>query len=101
MTEVSSPAVVRWGSLSDSIKVEPLSCALGAKLSNVNLGDAAHDAELFAEIRTLLLQYKVLFLRDQHFSRAEHVAFARRFGELEDHPVIGSDPEHPGLVQIY
>jgi taurine dioxygenase len=29
------------------------------------------------------------------------VAFARRFGELEDHPVAGSDPDHPGLVQIY
>jgi hypothetical protein len=23
------------------------------------------------------------------------------FGELEDHPVAGSDPEHPGLVRIY
>jgi len=34
-------------------------------------------------------------------TRAEHVAFARRFGELEDHPVAGSDPEHPGLVRIY
>jgi len=29
------------------------------------------------------------------------VAFARRFGELEDHPVAGSDPENPGLVRIY
>jgi taurine dioxygenase len=84
-----------------SMRVEPLACSLGAELGNVNLGDAANDAELFAEIRALLLQYKVLFLRDQHFSRAEHVAFARRFGELEDHPVVGSDPEHPGLVQIY
>jgi taurine dioxygenase len=43
----------------------------------------------------------VLFLREQQLSRAEHVAFARRFGELEDHPVAGSDPEHPGLVRIY
>jgi taurine dioxygenase len=42
-----------------------------------------------------------LFLRDQAISRAEHVAFARRFGELEDHPVVGSDPEHRGLVRIY
>ena len=84
-----------------SIRVEPLTCSLGAELGNLNLGDAAHDAELFAEISALLLQYKVLFLRDQQFSRAEHVAFARRFGELEDHPVVGSDPEHPGLVQIY
>ena len=24
-----------------------------------------------------------------------------RFGELEDHPVAGSDPDHPGLVCIY
>ncbi len=60
-----------------------------------------HDDDLFAEIRALLLKHKVLFLRDQQFSRAEHVAFARRFGELEDHPVAGSDPDHPGLVRIY
>ena len=39
--------------------------------------------------------------RDQDISRTEHVAFARYFGELEDHPVAGSDPEHPGLVRIY
>jgi len=83
------------------MKIEPLTCSLGAELSGVDLGDAAHDAGLFAEIKAALLQYKVLFLRDQHFSRAEHVAFARRFGDLEDHPVVGSDPEHPGLVRIY
>jgi taurine dioxygenase len=29
------------------------------------------------------------------------VALARRFGPLEDHPVVGSDPEHTGLVRIY
>jgi taurine dioxygenase len=87
--------------VSRSMQVVPLACSLGAELGNVNLGDAAHDAGLFAEIKALLLQYKVLFLRDQTFSRAEHVAFARRFGELEDHPVVGSDPEHPGLVRIY
>ncbi len=52
-------------------------------------------------MRALLLKHKVLFLRDQDISRAEHVAFARRFGQLEDHPMVGSDPDHPGLVQIY
>jgi taurine dioxygenase len=98
---MSAPAIVRAGVRRDSLKVEPLSCSLGAELSGVDLGDAARDDALFAEIRALLLQYKVLFLRDQHFSRAEHVAFARRFGPLEDHPVVGSDPEHPGLVRIY
>jgi taurine dioxygenase len=84
-----------------SIQVEPLTCSLGAELIGVDLGQASRDDALFAELRALLLEYKVLFLRDQHFSRAEHVALARRFGPLEDHPVVGSDPEHPGLVRIY
>ncbi|MBS0317260.1 MAG: TauD/TfdA family dioxygenase [Proteobacteria bacterium] len=98
---MSTPAIVRASVRHDSIKVEPLTCSLGAELSGVDLGDASRDDALFAEIHALLLKYKVLFLRDQHFSRAEHVAFARRFGPLEDHPVAGSDPENPGLVRIY
>jgi len=91
-----APAVVR-----SAIKVERLTCAIGAELSNVNLGVASRDAGLVAEIRALLLAHKVLFFRDQDITRAEHVAFARHFGELEDHPVAGSDPENPGLVRIY
>ena len=50
-----SPAVVRAGSLPDSIKVEPLTCAIGAQLSNVDLGVASRDPALVAEIRALLL----------------------------------------------
>jgi taurine dioxygenase len=98
---VSAPAVVRAAARPDSIRVEPLTCAIGAELHNVNLGVASRTPELVAEIRQLLLQYKVLFFRDQDITRAEHVAFARHFGELEDHPVAGSDPDHPGLVRIY
>ena len=83
------------------MRVEQITCAIGAELVGVNLADAVHDDGLFAEIRAALLEHRVLFLRDQDITRAEHVAFARRFGELEDHPVAGSDPEHPGLVRIY
>jgi len=83
------------------MRVEQLTCSIGAQLSGVSLAEAVHDDGLFAEIRALLLRHRVLFLRAQDISRAEHVAFARRFGELEDHPVAGSDPEHPGLVRIY
>jgi len=83
------------------MRVQRLTCSIGAELSDVSLADAARDTALFGEIESLLLEHKVLFLRDQQISRADHVAFARRFGELEDHPVVGSDPEHPGLVRIY
>jgi taurine dioxygenase len=93
----TAPAIVRPGALRDSIRVEPLSCALGAEVSNVSLADAAVDDALLAEIRALWLAHKVLFFRDQDMTPAAHVAFARRFGELQDHPVAGSNPEHPGL----
>ena len=83
------------------MRVEPLTCALGAELIGVNLGDAVRDDGLFAEIKAALFTHKVLFLRDQDISRSDHVAFARRFGELESHPVVGSDPDHPDLVRIY
>ena len=84
-----------------SIEVFPLTATIGAELRNVSLARASRDAGLFAEIKELLLQHKVLFFRDQDITRGEHVALAERFGPLEDHPVAGSDPEHPGLVRIY
>lgn len=93
---LATPALVRGG----PIRVEPLTGAIGAELHGVSLGDAARDADLFAEIKALLLKHKVLFLENQDITRAEHVGFARRFGALEDHPVVGSDPENPGLVII-
>lgn len=83
------------------MQIKPLNCAIGAELTGLRLSDVVHDEALFAEIRQALFKHRVLFLRDQDITRAEHVAFARKFGELEDHPVVGSDPANPGLLQIY
>ena len=83
------------------MQVEKLTRTIGAVVSGVDLGEASRSSALAEEIKSLLLQHKVLFFRDQEITRAEHVAFARYFGDLEDHPVAGSDPDHPGLVQIY
>src|SRR3546814_9446004 len=54
-----------------AMRVEPLTCAIGAEISGVDLADAARDDGLFAEIRGQLLLHKVLFLRDQAMSRSE------------------------------
>ena len=86
------------------MKIEQMTCAIGAELLDVNLGDAVRDDDLFNEIYAALLQHKVLFLRGQtldKLSRLDHVALARRLGELEDHPIAPTHPEAPGLVQIY
>jgi taurine dioxygenase len=83
------------------MRVEKLTPHIGAELTGVRLSEAARNDDLFEAIRAELLAHKVLFLRGQEISRADHVAFAERFGPLEDHPVAGSDPDHPGLVRIY
>ena len=83
------------------MQIQQLTCSIGAELKGISLVDAISDDKLFSNIHQQLLKHKVLFLRDQDISREEHVAFASRFGGLEDHPVAGSDPEHPGLVRIY
>ncbi len=86
------------------MRIEPLTCAIGAELVNVNLADAVRDDGLFQDIYAALLQHKVLFLRDQtldKLSRLDHMAFAQKLGELETHPMVPSHPEAPGLVQIY
>jgi taurine dioxygenase len=65
--------------------VAPLSPTIGAEITGVDLGGAI-DAELEAELRRALLEWKVLFFRDQDITREQHRAFAERWGSLEQHP---------------
>ena len=39
----TAPAIVSAAALQNSIRVEPLTCSIGAELSNVNLGVASRD----------------------------------------------------------
>jgi alpha-ketoglutarate-dependent taurine dioxygenase len=77
----------------------PMGATIGAEITGVDL--TVNLAEpVIAEIRRALLDYKVLFFRNQPMSAAQHVAFARRFGELELHPFIPANPDHPELVRF-
>ena len=62
-----------------------LSPTIGAEVDGVDLG-ATIDDDLHAELNRALLEWKVLFFRDQDITRAQHRAFAERWGELEQHP---------------
>ena len=72
-TATAQPAAKAPAVLTRGIQVHPVTCAIGAELRNVNLGDASRDAGLADEIRALLVQYGVLFFRDQNIQRSEHV----------------------------
>ena len=77
----------------------PLSPTIGAEIRGVDLRDELSDATI-AAIRSALLRWKVIFFRDQHITTEQHIAFARRFGELEIHPATPKSAEHPEVLSI-
>ncbi len=79
--------------------VTPLAATVGAELVGIDLTKDLAD-EVIAEIRQALLDYKVIFFRDQPIDQSQHLAFARRFGDLEIHPFIPPNPDHPELVRF-
>jgi len=75
-------------------EVERLGVKLGAEIRGLDL-KVPMTAEIFAALEAALIEHKVLVLRDQHLTTAEHVAMSRMFGELEVHPMRpqGAFPE--------
>jgi alpha-ketoglutarate-dependent taurine dioxygenase len=86
--------------IATGLDVRPLSGVVGAEIRGVHLKQAVPD-ETIADIRRLLLHYKVVFFPQQHLTPDEHRAFAMRFGELTSaHPVIPGIEGYPEVFEI-
>ena len=81
------------------IKPHPISGSLGAEIHGANLAEL--DDETFAEIKQALLEYLVIFFRDQDITPDQQIAFGKRFGELHIHPFIPSVPGHDEIIQLW
>jgi taurine dioxygenase len=86
------------GSCYRLIEVRPLSSAVGAEVSGVDLVDC--DGPTFVEIHRAFLNHHVLFFRDQELSLESHKAFGRRFGSLNVHPQYVPLDGHPEILPI-
>jgi alpha-ketoglutarate-dependent taurine dioxygenase len=64
-----------------SFKVEPLDATFGAVVRGVKL--AALDDAMWQDLQATWLEYALLIFPDQFLNRAEQIAFAKRFGNLE------------------
>ena len=81
------------------LEVAPLTPTIGADIAGIDLGEELSD-ETIDEVRAALLTHKVIFFRDQDITEDQHIAFARRFGDLEVHPVTPKDQPHQEIFNL-
>lgn len=81
------------------IEVQPISGALGAEISGVDLSDNLDDA-VIAEIRQAWLEYLVVFFRDQTLTPAGQVTLANRFGQPVEYPFVQGLKGFPVITPV-
>lgn len=84
----------------DHVVVEPMTVNIGAEIFGVDLTRPLTAAEA-ASIRQALLDWKVIFFRDQILNHRQHIDFARNFGEVTPaHAVFDSSSEFPEIYPV-
>jgi taurine dioxygenase len=73
-----------------AIEIRPLQPTIGAEIHGVDIARPI-SAEQRDAIKAAVLQYKVVFFRDQNLDKQTHADFAARFGPLYDYPSATSD----------
>ena len=74
----------------EAITVDKLTPIIGAEIGGVDLRDPSNHQ--MDEIHRALAENLVIFFRDQHLSKQQHLDFGRKFGELHIHPAAPSEP---------
>jgi taurine dioxygenase len=83
----------------EDLSLAPLTPTIGAEVSGIDLARPLSSADKTA-LRQALLDWKVLFFRDQDITTAQHLAFAGNFGELEVHPFAPAKDGYPEVMAI-
>ena len=82
-----------------SLTITPLSPALGAQISGIDLTREISREERDA-VEQALLQHQVLFFREQPLNPQQQANFAARFGDLHIHPIYPNVPQTPQVLVL-
>ena len=81
------------------IEVRPLTAAVGAEIHGVDICGAISRAQL-DEIRRTFHHFGVVFFRDQKLTPKQHIAFARRFGEINVNRFFPAVDGYPLIAEV-
>ena len=79
------------------LTITPLSHALGAQISGVDIAQPLNVEQRDA-IEQALLKHQVLFFRNQPITPEQQARFAANFGDLHIHPIYPNVPEQPEVL---
>jgi alpha-ketoglutarate-dependent taurine dioxygenase len=82
-----------------TISVNKISGALGAEISGVDLSQKLDDG-VIGELRRALVENCVIFFRDQNITPDQHLAFGRRFGELQIHDFVEGMEDNQEILEV-
>ena len=82
-----------------TLTVEPITAAMGAEVSGVDLGSDLSDEQI-SEIRQVLQHYLAIVFRDQEMKPEQHVALSKRFGSPEVHPIVQGMEGYPEIIKV-
>jgi len=83
-----------------ALEVERFSPNIGAIVKGVDMCQPA-SAPVAEELRRLLVEHKVLFLRDQHIDRAQFVAFGHSLGTPQRFPFVPATKDQPEVIRVH
>src|SRR5690349_2298699 len=81
------------------IEARRIAGALGAEVRGVDLSIPLTESAV-TEIRRALLEHLVIFFRDQPLTPAQFLAFAGRFGEPVEYPMVKGLEGFPKIIEV-
>lgn len=79
--------------------LEPAAPLVGAFISGIDVSQSLSET-VSAELDRALAEYGVIFLRDQALTPEQHIAFARRFGDIDVNRFFKPVENYPQIAEV-
>ena len=80
-------------------EIRPLTACIGAEIRGLDLQQELTAPDVDA-LTAALLDYQVLFFREESITPVQQIEFSRHFGELLVHPFGPIHPEYPEIIVL-